>query len=157
MNDKENISIVKDFLNSQKVLTISTIDPDKNPWICNVYFGNDDNLSVYFLSNENANHSVHIESNNRVAFSSVWHDPENLELRRSVQCRGECHLVKNPKEILDGIKALHNKFLDWREYASFKNLSEKLIESRLYKISPTYIKYWDDQHLGDEKTVEFKF
>ncbi len=39
---------VKGFLRKQKLLVLSTIDKDGNPWSCNVYYSTNDKLGLFF-------------------------------------------------------------------------------------------------------------
>ena len=64
MNSRDK-KIISDFLQSQKLMSIATYN--KHPWIASVYYVTNDDLCLYFISPPNADHSVHIKSNNHVA------------------------------------------------------------------------------------------
>ena len=56
-----------DYLNGpQKLMQLATVS-DGSPWICSVWFGFDGDLSIYFFSSTERQHSKEIERDVRVA------------------------------------------------------------------------------------------
>lgn len=148
--DKEVI----EFLNNQKLLSIATIN-NELPWIFNVYYSIDKDFNIYFVSPESNNHSKHIKLNSNVSFTSVWFDNSNLDNRKSIQGRGVCSKVTNIKDVTHALRIHLKKYPEWSQFINLNNILNKVIESRVYVIKPTYIKYWDDELYGEEGIKEF--
>lgn len=147
------------FINSQKLLTISTFNDQ--PWICNVYFAFDETMKKFiFISNPEAKHSVAIANNPKVAFTTVWFNPENLSDRKSIQATGKCFSA-DPSEdepsnqiLQQYIDAYHNKFQTSKNWLTFEYLKTSG-KSKLYVIEPEYIKFWNDELFGKEGILEY--
>lgn len=72
-NDPNKDSLV-DFLRQQRLLTISTVDENGNPWTSNVYYSIDNKLNLFFVSPTSTLHSTHIHNNPQVSCTTVWYD-----------------------------------------------------------------------------------
>jgi uncharacterized protein YhbP (UPF0306 family) len=144
-----------DFLRSQRAMAVASVD--EKPWITNVFYGVDDNLMIYFISNEKTIHSQQILNNPHVAFSVVWFNPKNHKDRVGVQGQGTCSIATDDAHISKGVE-LHNKLypefanritVDWVK--STDNLSHVWI------IKPSRIKFWNDGLYGQDESKEFTF
>jgi len=145
---------VLDFLKNQRLMAIATSD-ERGPWIANVYFSADEKGTIYFVSSIDTRHSEMILKNQNIAFSTAWFDPNNQRNRKSVQGLGACRPIKNPIEIAAGIKLLYKNFSDLRDIFTVEWIVANMASSRIWKISPTYIKYWDDELYGEDESKEF--
>lgn len=142
------------FLQSQKLLSIATQERGK-PWIATVYFGVDEKGILYFVSQKDAKHSVHITKNSAVAFSVAWCDPKNPNNRKGVQGIGTCTLARGPKQILTALSAIHKKIPEFKKTITLEWVRKNAWGSKIWVIKPSYIKYWDDELYGDEESEEF--
>ncbi len=130
---------------------------DEELWVANLYVGVDEKGTTYFVSPESAKHSKMILKNPEVASSFAWFEPSNHLDRKGVQGVGVCRPAKNEVEIATGVR-LHN--------ANFPELIKRITidwihfnewGSKVWVLTPSYIKYWDDELYGDEEAEEFKF
>ena len=129
---------------------------EKDVWVTNVYFGVDDKANIYFISPDNNRHSQMILNNPNVAFSIAWYDENNHTNRKAVQGLGVCHPAKNEKEIITGVK-LHNKnFPVFKERITVNWIHNNEYGSKIWVLTPNYMKYWDDELFGDKESVEIK-
>jgi uncharacterized protein YhbP (UPF0306 family) len=64
----EPLELVRDYLSKGRIMQIATTDGDQ-PWICSVYYVEDDKLNLYWLSLPTRRHSQQIAKNNKVAIS----------------------------------------------------------------------------------------
>lgn len=146
---------LKAFILSQRVMALASHNEDV--WITNIYYGTDENLNIFFISPLDTKHSQQILQNPQVAFSLYWHAEKSFAIRAGVQGIGICNLVEDKTEIALGI-SLHNK--NYPEFA--ERITEEWIntpenKSKVWKITPKKIKYWDDELYGEEKAKEFNF
>jgi len=56
---------ISDYLSTQRLMSVATFGD--YPWIANVYFVHDDDLSLYFVSKRTREHCIAIEKNPQVA------------------------------------------------------------------------------------------
>lgn len=146
-----------DFINGQKLLAIATVSSANLPWIANVYFSADKDLNFYFVSADDTRHSKNILDNHEVAFSSAWFDESNLGNRKSIQRSGTCKKITSVVDISKALRIHLGKYPSWSQVINLDNILNKVIESRVYKITPNYIKFWNDELYGAENTKEFRF
>lgn len=149
--------LLLNFLQSQKLLVISTIGDEGKPWIANVYFSCTENFELVFFSSPKTKHSQNIKLNPNVAFSTVWFDQNNLGNRKGVQGAGECTLIED-LEVTEKYLGNHYKFFpSWKDSINIEKMKTNHIESRLYLVKPNYMKFWNDEEFGNEGTKEYKF
>lgn len=154
--DTNNIdSNLLNFIQEQKLMVIATTDEKNKPWICNVYYSSDNDLNFYIVSPSDTNHSRHLIDRPEVAFSIVWYDKNNLSNRLAIQGKGKMVLVKGVSENIAALKVHHKKYPEWKEFINWENMVKKVIESKIYKITPTYMKFWNDELYGEEGIEEF--
>lgn len=146
---------VREFLESQKLLVLSTVDESGNPWTSNVYFSIDKDTNIFFVSPAFTKHVKHIEISPNVSFSVAWFDPDNLVNRKAVQGTGICKRLKDTTKTTSLIKN-HVKFYPlWKDVITLENIDNKVIKSKPYVIEPNYMKFWNDELYGEEGTKEF--
>lgn len=141
------------FISKRYLLSIATVDEENNPWVCNVYFSQDEDLNIYFISPNDTNHSKHIKNNSKVAFTVNWYDENSLDNRKAIQAIGICKQI-GIKDLKHAIKCMIMKYPDWKDFLTFEKVTKDLIKSKVYKITPSYIKYWDDELFGEEGVRE---
>lgn len=147
---------IKKFLANQKVLTIATAK-DNQPWTSNVYFAYDDELNFYWVSSLDRRHSIEIKENEKVAFNTVWHNPDDLGDRKAIQGTGTAKLVTNWVDVAKMLIHMSKRYPDWGDALDSKAMRAKIGSSRLYIIKPDFIKYWDDELYGEDEKIEVSF
>lgn len=145
------------FLKRERLFTLAVLDGGNQPWMCNLYYGVDGNFNIYWVSLKNTKHSKQIYENKNVAFNIVWVNPNDLEDREAVQGTGIATEVKGIKETAIAIKSMINNIPEWTKWFKSKEFLESLTKAKIYKIKPSYIKYWNDRLLKEEHTFEMKF
>jgi hypothetical protein len=65
--------------------------------------------------------------------------------------------VNDCLKVIDGMHYWFAKFPAWQKTVSVEQMKKGLIASRLFKITPEMMKYWDDELLSEEKTTTFDF
>lgn len=136
---------LQNFLKSQKVLTIGTVDEEHKPWNTNVYYSVNKECEFFFVSPLDTKHTKHISNNENVSFSVVWFDEQNLGDRKGIQGQGVCREIQDPQLIAGYLKNHYKYFPSWKESINLKAITEKLIKSRPFVITPKYIKFWNDE------------
>jgi uncharacterized protein YhbP (UPF0306 family) len=62
----EVLDLIRNYLPQARMMQVATVRDDQ-PWVSTVYFVEDDDLNLYWLSLPSRRHSQHIARNNRVA------------------------------------------------------------------------------------------
>ncbi len=142
------------FIKGQKLVIIASHD-DAGSWVANVYYGVDDQGTLYFISREGARHSQMFLKDPRTAFSIAWFDPSNHKNRKAIQGVGTCRLAKDEEEIAIGVQ-LHNiNFPEFKERITIDWVHSNEWGSKVWVLTPTYLKYWDDELYGEDESREF--
>ncbi len=144
------------FLSSQRLCVVATHAWDEIR-TSNVFYGIDESYTFYFISNEETKHSKHILQNPSVAFSIARYDPTNHMDRKSVQCSWSCKKATTLDQITTWV-TLHNTH--YPEFAERITVDWALSEenkSHVWTITPTYIKFWNDELYWINGTEEFTF
>jgi uncharacterized protein YhbP (UPF0306 family) len=142
------------FLKSQRLLVIASQDGE--PWVCNVFYGLSKNGNLYFASPKDALHSQQIIKNPQVAFSAAWYNKDDHMDRKAVQGKGVCFIAESDEDITEGI-ALHNLYFpEFADRITFDWIKED--ENRaVWVLTPSYVKFWNDELYGTNGTEEFSF
>ncbi|PJA14476.1 hypothetical protein CO112_00280 [Candidatus Dojkabacteria bacterium CG_4_9_14_3_um_filter_150_Dojkabacteria_WS6_41_13] len=145
-----------EFLRGQKVISVATTNSDGTSWIFNAFYSVTKKGELFFISDPKARHSNNIADNPKVSFSVYWIDEKDMWNRKAIQGEGECHIVSNPIAI-GALVVNHFKFFPtWKKWMTKKDMVQKLLETRSYLITPTFMKFWNDELYGEDGTKEFK-
>lgn len=145
------------FLRSQNVFSLGTSDDKGNSWISNAFYSTTKSGEIFFISDPKAKHSINIAQNPKISFNICFVNENDMWDRKAIQGVGTCKLITNPLTIGKFIVNHFKFFPTWKEWMSKKDMVEKLIETRPYVITPTFIKFWNDELYGEDGTCEWSF
>lgn len=145
------------FLKEQRLVSIATTDESNFPWISNVYYSISNSGQLFFVSDPEARHGVHLSERNRIAFSIAWYDKNDMGNRKAVQGTGICERISDPITVGKFLMNHYIYYPLWKQVITEKSMREKIISSRPYIITPQYMKFWNDELYGEEGTKEFTF
>lgn len=152
MSDKEELL---KFLKSKNFMSLATVRGDE-AYNCVVYYGVDDNFNIYFVSQLTRDHSKNIKENNSVAITVADSNQKVTDKKVGVQLRGRCSLVSNPLECAKAL-ALWNKANPGVESViSLQNIKDKVIKSRVYRVSPEHAKFFNENLYGPDGIKELE-
>jgi uncharacterized protein YhbP (UPF0306 family) len=141
------------FLVSQQIVALATQDAHA-PWVANLYYASDDSGKFYVVSPESSRHCQHVLKNPQVAFAVAWANPSNPEDRKGIQGTGAARLAASD-EVAYGLALYGKKFPALAGEMTPEWIRTNKYGSRLWVVTPTYLKYWDDALYGDEESKEF--
>ncbi len=156
MLEDEKKSLLQ-FLTDNNCLVLATIDEENNPWVSNIYYAVDNDFNLIFFTPPHTKHSTHILSNSSVAFGLNWYNKDNLKDRIGIQGTGIYEKVSDPILISRFLNTYHTKYPNSRESLTEENMLMNKIASRLFRIKPKYIKYWNDKLFGEGNCKELFF
>ncbi len=132
-------SRIQRFMEAHTTLSLATLSPDGRPHAASLFFAEDENLSMIFVSEPSVLHSRNIESHPLVS-ATIAADQQDWRSIRGVQLAGECGLLQEAD-----VQAA------WAVYtAKFpfivrdEPLNRRLRASGFYRIRPTWIRLIDN-------------
>ena len=134
--------LIKEYLADNKHMQLATVNAG-NPWICTVYFVEDDNFNLYWMSARERQHSVEIANNPRVAVTVV----RDTERKQALQITGNAYEVAD--EDLERVNRLYESKYGLKNY-NLDEIKEHKPEGRAYWVfKPTTISLWDEVNFPD--------
>jgi len=153
MNVKDKSELIK-FLNSNNLMTLATANP--KPWVATVYYAYDRGFNLYFVSSPNSKHSHDIEKNKNVAIAIYDSHIKNSESKTGIQLQGSAQQIKGWERTSKMLQIWHKSAPGMEDVVNIKNMKEKVISSRVYKIEPRFIKFFNQKLYGEDGFKEFK-
>jgi len=153
MIDSQARQHVYAFLSFQKLLTIATTS--EKPWTANVFYGVDQHLNLYFVSNEKTLHSENILTDSQIAFNTAWFNPKNHADRKAIQGIGTCTIATRDEDIAIGVRLHNERFLEFASRITEEWIKRDDHASHIWIIQPSYIKFWNDELYEDDEYNEF--
>ena len=143
------------YLKSQNLMALATYS--RSIWICTVYYVIDNDFNLYFVTSRKTKHGKMIEKNPRVACSIFDSHQKNKDYKVGAQVRGRVTIPRNAEKVKWALKIwnLHNPGL--AHIINFKNMKEKVISAKIYKITPDRIQFFNQKLYGDDDYEIFNF
>lgn len=135
--------LIRQFLTRHKLMTIATYG--EHPWIANVYYSFDDDLTLYFLSSPETLHCKQIEKNNKIAAAIADSRQKPAELKKGLQIYGVVQQISGARKIQHALRSWKDALNVVDSQLTYKNMLKKVIKGRMYKITPKKIKFFNQE------------
>lgn len=142
MKDAKVRQDIYNFIKTHGVMTLATSD-NKSPWVCTVYYGLDNKMNLYIVTDPRSIHGKQIEKNDNVAFNIFDSHQKITKPKRGVQGKGKIKMVKNITEITKALYLWHKANPGIEKNITVKDVLKKLTDTKIYKITPTYMKFFN--------------
>lgn len=96
--------VIRDIL----YINIASITPEGKPWNTPVYFAYDSDLTIYWLSWKENQHSINVRKNPSV-FVTLYDSTVPISTGFGVYLEGKAYELNNIMEILKGIKEIYGR------------------------------------------------
>lgn len=155
MNLKEEIF---KYLQENILMSVTTLNQDNSElWPAIVFYIADKDLNLYFMSGTKSKHCVNIQSNAKVAVS-IYDSSQTLPSNKTgMQISGKAEVINRLESIKYMVKMWNQHIAttdDEKEEAKYFIEGAK---SRIYKITPTHIKYFNQELFGKPPFQELQF
>ena len=131
-------------------MTLATTDLQGNPHAAPVYFVHDEEMRLYFYSDENSLHCHHIAENPKAAVA-IYPEYQGWRDIKGLQLRGQVHPVQSTPE-WDNAWALYQ-----RKFPFVRTLKAIIAQNRLYTFIPDWIRLVDNaREFGFKKEWNLK-
>ena len=138
------------FVKANGVMTLAT-QSNRGPWVCTVYYGIDKDMNMYLVTDPRTAHAKNFVKDSRVAFNIYDSHQKIIKLKRGVQGFGICEIVKG---VLANTKALflwHKQNPGIEKAITIKDIFKKLTDTKIYKITPKYLKFFNQELYPSEE------
>jgi uncharacterized protein YhbP (UPF0306 family) len=131
--------LIKKYLSQSRMMQIATVDGDQ-PWICTVYYVEDEDLNLYWLSLPTRRHSQEIQKHNKVAIAvPVKFDKPII----GIQTEGTAEVVNDAELIAKVMESYVSKYDSGKDF--YDNFVTRTNQHQLYKFSPKHYKLFDEE------------
>lgn len=137
-----------EYFATQAVMSLSTFG--KHPAICTVYFIVDEDLNLYFISRPETEHCKNIMINGAVACSIADCRQQVTDKKIGVQIKGTAVELPTIEKIGTALMFWSKANFGFEGIVTVDTIKERMIESRAYKITPTEIKFFNEELFGPE-------
>lgn len=131
-------------------MTLATCG-DNQPWACTVYYGIDEEMNMYIVTDPGSDHGRHLAKNKNVAFNVFDSRQPITKPKKGVQGRGICEQVRGIVNITRGLLLWHKANPGIEGKITIKDILKKLKDTKVYKIIPTYLKYFNKELYGTDE------
>lgn len=139
----EDKKILSEYMSKHRLMSVATYGD--HPWVASVYYVSDENLDLYFFSSPESEHSIHIEKNPNVACAIADSTQMPADVKLGLQIFGEAS-VENAIPKLKWMFKMYGKlYPSTREKHNYKNFETKVLKSKLYKVEPKKIKFFNQE------------
>jgi len=144
MDKKERSTVRNDiakFVKKNGIMTLATQSKD-GPWVCTVYYGVDQDLNLYIVTDPDSIHGLAFAKDNRVAFNIFDSHQKINKPKKGVQGRGTITQVHGIVNVTRALLLWHKQNPGVEKNITIKEV-KKFADTKLYKIVPSYIKFFN--------------
>lgn len=154
MTDIDVRLAIQNFLKSHIQLALATYGD--HPWIATMFYGVDDDLTIYFLTAPETIHAQGLYKNPQVSAVIADSPQDPNSKKKGIQLYGTASELTEKEEIQAGF-AIWRKVLKVKDpNYSYEGIQSGKLHYRLYKLIPKKIKYYNEElwDEGDAKTLD---
>lgn len=137
------------FLKENGIMTLAT-QSSKGPWVCTVYYGIDDNMNLYIVTDPNSIHGLAMSKDNRVAFNIFDSRQKIHKPKKGVQGSGTIEMIKGVINITKALALWHKQNSGVEKNLTIKEV-KKFKDTKVWKIIPRYLKFFNKELYGPEE------
>ena len=126
-----------DILKSVSTMALATADLQGNPHTAPVYFVDDEEMCLYFFSDEDSRHSQHITQNPKAA-AAIYPECQGWRDIKGLQLRGEVNLVESATEWQTAWARYQQKF------PFVRSMKAVVAQNQLFVFVPLWIRLLDN-------------
>ena len=145
MDDK-----IAEYVKANGIMTLATVK-NNEPWVCTLYYGTDEELNLFVVTDPNSIHGQQIRDGSVVAFNIFDSHQPITKLKKGVQGKGQIKKLTYLAEITKGLWLWHKANTGVEEKITVKDILKKLTDTKVYKIKPTYLKFFNKELYGKEQ------
>ena len=131
-------------------MTLAVSENDQ-PWIRTLYYGIDDEMSMYIVTDPNNVHGKIMTRNLKVAFNIFDSHTKITESKLGIQGKGTIAIVEGLVGNTKAIMLWHKANPGIEAKITIQDLLKKVTDTKIFKITPTYLKFFNKQLYGKDE------
>lgn len=139
-NTQVKVNIFK-FLKENGIMTLAT-QSSNGPWVCTVYYGMDEEMNLYIVTDPNSTHGKNMAKDKRVAFNIFDSRQKIYKPKKGVQGSGTIEMVRGVVNISKALILWHKQNPGVEKTITIKEV-KKFADTKVFKITPKYLKFFD--------------
>lgn len=143
------------FLKQQRILQIAPKAGE--PWIANVFMSCETPEKIYFIGSPKTLYGKQLTEDPKLAFATAWCSATSNLDRKGIQGVGEAILTKDESDIEIGVRLHNQNYSEFAERITVDWVKTNERGSGVWVITPSFIKFWNDELYGQDGSEEFKF
>jgi uncharacterized protein YhbP (UPF0306 family) len=144
------LELVRSYLPRARAMQIATVD-DGQPWICTVYFVEDDELNLYWLSWPSRRHSQEIARHNKVAVAvPIKFDKPVI----GIQAEGTAEVVTDKELVAMVMQRYVQRYGSGEQF--YDNFAAGRNQHVLFKFTPSTFVLFDEVNFPTDGRQEIK-
>lgn len=112
------------------------------PWVCTVYYGIDKDMNLYIVTDPNSIHGKNIAKNPKVAFNIFDSRQKIINNKVGLQGGGKCQKVTGVVNVLKGLVYWQKANPGAEKLITLETI-KKFTDTRIFKITPSYLKFFN--------------
>lgn len=152
MGKRTNTQVREDifkFIKKNGIMTLAT-QSSKGPWVCTVYYGVDDNMNLYIVTDPNSTHGKAMTKNNKVAFNIFDSHQKIFKPKEGVQGSGTIEIVKGIRNITKALALWHKQNPGVEKNITINEV-KKFKDTKVWKITSKYLKFFNKELYAPEE------
>ena len=150
MNEPDIRQVIREFLETQSTVALSTVNAEGHPETAPVFYVSDDQFNLYWLSTTQVAHSVNLSAHSQVSGSICpttwqWEDIAGLQIK------GEARAISDER-IREQILLIY-----LRKFQLPPTFDSMIASSTLYVLRPTWMRWVNNSVTFGYKTeIDFE-
>jgi uncharacterized protein YhbP (UPF0306 family) len=142
------LDLIRSYLPTGRMMQVATVHDDQ-PWICTVYFVEDDDLNLYWLSLPSRRHSLEIAKHNKIAVAvPIKFDKPVI----GIQAEGTAVAVADKELIADVMQRYVERYNSGKQF--YDNFVAGKNQHVLFKFTPKKYVLFDEVSFPDDGRKE---
>lgn len=152
---KDSKQMLLKFLKSLNFMSVSTYD--KHLWTAWVYYVIDDKFNLYFVSQPDTDHCKSILKNGEIACAIADSHQKVTDKKIGVQLYGTASQLNNLQQLRWMLNLWNKVNPGIEKVINLKNMQKKVIKSRVFKVMPKEIKWYNEELYKEKEFEVFNF
>ncbi len=144
MAERTDIQIKRDiyqFITRNGIMTLATQSPN-GPWVCTVYYGVDNDMNLYIVTDPNSVHGKNMSKRKKIAFNIFDSHQKIYKSKKGVQGLGIIEMVRGPFRVIKALALWHKQNPGVEKAITIKEV-KKFTDTKVFKITPFYLKFFN--------------
>jgi len=130
------------FIKSNGIMTLAT-QSKEGPWVCTLYYGVDEKMNLYIVTDPGSRHGKAMAKNSHVAFNIFDSHQKITKPKKGIQGVGEIEQVHGLILITKALMFWHKANPGIEKNITVKDILKKITDTKVYKITPKYLKFFN--------------